>query len=346
MAEQRTEKPTPRKIKKFRDEGRFLISPSLPAVIQIGSAGAALYVLRDSVWHLFQAFLARSLSQISSPSSAFMTTLLQSQDLVALLARIALTGLVLGWASHLAMTGGGFTFASITSQLGGRVNPFARITNLVQGAPTKALSSLAMMILFLATFLLLLWMQREELAMLSLLPLDTGLAKALDLFRSLITQGLVLIVLIASLELARDFRKFQGQLKMTKQEVRQEAQDAEGRPEVKSQLRRFRRELLRRRMMSRVETATVIVTNPTHYAVGLKYELGQSGAPQVVAKGKNYLAKRIRERAFDHGVPIIENAPLARALYRSTEVGQEIPPALYRAVAELLAYIHRIAQRF
>jgi flagellar biosynthetic protein FlhB len=129
---------------------------------------------------------------------------------------------------------------------------------------------------------------------------------------------------------------------MSKQEVKEEAKESDVSPQVKGKIRRMRRDLARRRMMKDVATATAVIVNPTHYAVALRYQSGATGTPVVVAKGKNYLALRIRKIATDHGVPLVENPPLAQALYKSVEVGHEIPPALYRAVAEVLAYIYRL----
>ena len=111
---------------------------------------------------------------------------------------------------------------------------------------------------------------------------------------------------------------------------------------MKARIRRLQRDVLRRRMMKEVPTATAVIVNPTHFAVAIRYDLDTMAAPLVVAKGKNYLALRIREKAIENQVPIIENPPLAQALYKSVEVGQEIPPHLYRAVAEILAYIYRL----
>jgi flagellar biosynthetic protein FlhB len=111
---------------------------------------------------------------------------------------------------------------------------------------------------------------------------------------------------------------------------------------MKSRIRRIQRDMARRRMMKEVPTATAVIVNPTHYAVALKYDMAVSQAPKVVAKGRNYLALRIKEKALANGVPLIENPPLARALYGSVEVGQEIPSNFYRAVAEILAYIYRL----
>jgi flagellar biosynthetic protein FlhB len=131
-------------------------------------------------------------------------------------------------------------------------------------------------------------------------------------------------------------------MRMTKQEIRDEFKELEGNPEMKARIRRIRRDLLRRRMMQEVPKATAVIVNPTHFAVAIRYQMGSMAAPVVVAKGKNYLALRIRKKALEHQVPLVENPPLAQALYKSAEVGQEIPAHLYRAVAEILAYIFRL----
>ena len=129
---------------------------------------------------------------------------------------------------------------------------------------------------------------------------------------------------------------------MSRQEIRDELKEQEGNPQMKARVRRLQRDRARRQMMKEVPKATAVVVNPTHYAVALRYEMDGMTAPLVVAKGRNYLARRIREKAVEHQVPIVENPPLAQALYQSVEVGQEIPPHLYRAVAEILAYIFKL----
>jgi flagellar biosynthetic protein FlhB len=131
-------------------------------------------------------------------------------------------------------------------------------------------------------------------------------------------------------------------MKMTRQEVRDEHREAEGSGEVKGRMRRLQRELSRRRMLRDVERATVVITNPTHFAVALEYRRETMTAPRVVAKGADHLAQRIRERALAHGVPIVENKPLARSLYATADVGDVIPAPLFAAVAEVLAYLVRV----
>jgi flagellar biosynthetic protein FlhB len=131
-------------------------------------------------------------------------------------------------------------------------------------------------------------------------------------------------------------------MRMSKQEIRDEAKEADGNPQVKQKIRRLQKEALRRRMMSQVPTATAVIVNPTHFAVAIRYHVESMSTPVVVAKGKNYLALRIRQKAIENLVPIVENPPLAQALYASVEVGQEIPANFYRAIAEILAYIYKL----
>jgi flagellar biosynthetic protein FlhB len=131
-------------------------------------------------------------------------------------------------------------------------------------------------------------------------------------------------------------------LKMTKQEVKDEHKNAEGDPHIKGRMRQIRMSRARKRMMASVPKASVIITNPTHYAVALQYEMGTAGAPKVVAKGVDFLAKKIRELAAEHNVPIIENPPVARALYATVEIDEEIPPEHYKAVAEIIGYVMKL----
>jgi flagellar biosynthetic protein FlhB len=133
-------------------------------------------------------------------------------------------------------------------------------------------------------------------------------------------------------------------LKMSKQEIKDEAKEGEGSAEVKGKMRSIQRQMARRRMMKDVATATVVITNPTHFAVALRYDRATMSAPQVVAKGQDHLALKIREIARRHGVPIMENKPLAQALFKTAEVGETIPAPLFNAVAEVLAYLVRIKQ--
>ncbi|HEY2016054.1 MAG TPA: EscU/YscU/HrcU family type III secretion system export apparatus switch protein, partial [Bryobacteraceae bacterium] len=149
-------------------------------------------------------------------------------------------------------------------------------------------------------------------------------------------------VVFGAVDLFRQLRRHQSDLRMSKQEIKEEMKEMEGNPQMKGRIRRLQRDRARRQMMKDVPTATAVIVNPTHFAVAIRYQIESMAAPLVVAKGKNYLALRIRQKAIEHQVPIIENPPLAQALYKMVDVGQEIPPHLYRAVAEILAYIFKL----
>ncbi len=166
-----------------------------------------------------------------------------------------------------------------------------------------------------------------------------------DLTWGLLIRSAVAMFVIAGLDYMFQRMQLEKQLRMTKQEVKEDYKRTEGDPLVKSQIRGRQREMSKRRMMQEVPKADVVVTNPTHFAVALKYDADVSVAPIVVAKGKMLVAQRIKEIAIESNVPIVENVQLARALYASVEIGQEIPADLYQAVAEILAYVYRLSHK-
>jgi flagellar biosynthetic protein FlhB len=174
-------------------------------------------------------------------------------------------------------------------------------------------------------------------------PLDAALVgwshTETMLWRVAITLGLLAIG-----DYGLQWYRTMQSLKMSRQEIRDEAKEQDGSAEVKGRVRRVQREMSRRRMLGDVKKATVVITNPTHFAVALVYDRQTMVAPRVVAKGQDHMALRIREAARRHGVPIVENKPLARTLYTSAEVGDTIPASLFSAVAEVLAYLVRIRQ--
>jgi flagellar biosynthetic protein FlhB len=152
------------------------------------------------------------------------------------------------------------------------------------------------------------------------------------------------LAIIAAVDVPFQLWRYYAGLRMTKEEVRQEMKELEGDPYLKARIRSQQREMARKRMMAEVPKADVVVTNPTHFAVALKYDRGRMGAPQVVAKGMSLVAQKIRELAVANEVPVVEAPPLARALYRHTDIGEQVPAVLYTAVAEILAYVYQLNQ--
>ena len=194
-----------------------------------------------------------------------------------------------------------------------------------------------------ATYLLM-----PEIDRLPLLP-SFGMALTVEELRRLSFRiALVVIVMLTAIAIV-DFTyqrlSFLKSMRMSKQEVKEEYKQVEGNPFIKSKLRQIRTERARKRMMASVPTASVVVTNPTHYAVALHYEMAKEGAPRVVAKGADLIAAKIREIAAKHDVPIVENPPVARTLYATVEIDQEIPPEQYKAVAEIIGYVLRLKGR-
>ena len=174
---------------------------------------------------------------------------------------------------------------------------------------------------------------------------DSGLRRVTSSVGDLLWKAAYLFMVWGCIDLFRQQSRFQQDMRMSKQEIRDESKESDGNPQVKQKIRRLQRDALRRRMMSQVPTATAVIVNPTHFAVAIRYNADSMATPVVVAKGKNYLALRIRQIAVENMIPIVENPPLAQALYKSVEVGQEIPATFYRAIAEILAYIYKLRGR-
>ena len=189
---------------------------------------------------------------------------------------------------------------------------------------------------------LLIWKERDEIFGLLGEPLEAGLAHAGNLVSFSFLLLASTLVLVVAADVPFQLWQYFDKLKMTKEEIKQEMKEMMGDPHVKGRIRSLQMQAARKRMMSSVPQANVVVTNPTHYAVALAYQTGMA-APRVVAKGAGVIALKIREIAGEHSVPILEAPPLARALYKHAELDSEIPSALYNAVAEVLAYIYQLA---
>jgi flagellar biosynthetic protein FlhB len=189
---------------------------------------------------------------------------------------------------------------------------------------------------------LVLWNRRDELLGLSELPAAPAIGQAAFLCAEALLALAAGLVLIAMIDVPFQLWQYHRDLRMTRNEVREEQRESEGAPEIKSRIRSAQQALARRRMMHEVPTASVVITNPQHFAVALRYDERTMGAPMVVAKGADEIARRIRELAKEHKVPLVEAPPLARVLYRAVDLGAEVPAALYAAVAQVLSYVYQL----
>jgi flagellar biosynthetic protein FlhB len=341
----KTEQPTGKRLLKARSEGQFASSRELIAaanfLVFLGILGAWFPSWMDGMKQMLRQALEGAfrgdLTVTSFPSIA--ATLLNRAFLpLSILAGLTTLTTI---AVNLAVTKMGFSFKKLMPDFS-RLNPVPKVKNLATQGPAAVGQAAAMLIIFSSTIYLIAKQNAEIFLSLPFASLDIGLQTVALAIKDLLWKAAAVFLVFGLIDLFRQRRKYTKGLKMSKQEVREEAKESEVNPHVKGKIRRMRRDLARRRMMKEVATATAVIVNPTHFAVALRYSADSAGTPVVVAKGKNYLALRIRQRAIENGVPLVENPPLAQALYKSVDVGREIPPHLYKAVAEVLAYIYRL----
>jgi flagellar biosynthesis protein FlhB len=345
---QQTEKATPRHLQKARDKGNFPVAREFVAAVQFTA-----YVLLaanyfpgwlSKVKLAFQFGLRSAFSGTLSVGDLLGILIGLSNVILRPLAALGVTLLLLAIAMQLASTNLGFSFARLAPQFD-RLNPAQRLKQLPANNLTALMQSLLMVPVMIWITWTLVKTHFSDLMRLPFISASGAGAAAGALLVDALRKASYMLVALGVVMLVRDRLRYAKGLRMSKQEIREEAKDTDGNPQTKARVRRIQRDMRRRHMMRDLPTATAVIVNPTHYAVAIRYDQGLMAAPMVVAKGKNYLAARIRQRAIENQVPIIENPPLAQALYKAVEVGQEIPAQLYRAVAEVLAYIFRLVGR-
>ena len=342
---QKTEQPTDRRLQKAREEGNFPAAKEFVSSIQFTAFVMLAAAFSTEMFfqgrQLIRFLLARGFeTEVTSGEvvRTFREVLLPAAAwLLAAGAMLVLVSL----AAQLATTRMGLTLKKLTPDFK-RLSPIQKLKNLPRQNVPQFFQALVLLPLFLTAVYVVVNENLAGFLRLPLLSVESGLSLVGGSIESLLWRAAALFVVIGCIDLIRQRRRYKKDLRMAKQEVRDEYKEVEGNPQIKGRIRRLQRELLRRQMMSEVPNSTAVVVNPTHYAVAIRYDMDAMGAPRVVAKGKNYLALRIRQRALEHEIPIVENPPLAQALYKSVDVGQEIPVHLYRAVAEILAYIYRL----
>ena len=342
---QQTEKPTPRRIEKARREGRFIVSRELVGSVQFLAVVTLLAALGGEWLAQLRGSTRLGLEQAFRGNLAAGDVLvLGRQTLYRSFLPLALGGAVLlsvTLAAQLGSTRLGLTAKRLAPDFK-RLNPVTRLRDLPRQNFTAFRQAVLLMPLFALAVYVVIKNNLDTLLMLPLQGVALGARQASQSIQDLLWRAAAVFLALGIFDYWRQRRHYMRDLSMSKQEVREEVKETEGNPQVRGRIRRLRRDLLRRQMMREVPKATAVVVNPTHYAVAIRYQMESMTAPKVVAKGKNYLALRIRQLALQHQVPVVENPPLAQALYKAAEVGQEIPAHLYRAVAEVLAYIYRL----
>ena len=341
----RTEEATPRRRQQAQEKGQVPRSRELTTTVLLLGGTAGLMMLSgymiEGLSALFREGLALDRQMIFLKDAGLVQLGRLTGAAALVLAPLCALLFLLAAAMPVALGGWSFSAESLAPKLS-KLDPIKGLGRLFgpQGL-MELLKALAKFLLVGSVGALVLWWELDQLLALSGLPLEQALAQTAWLAGYTLLGVSAATALVAAVDVPFQLWQHNKQLRMTRQEVRDEFKETEGRPEVKARIRQLQAEMAQRRMMEAVPEADVVVTNPSHYAVALKYE-SQRGAPRVLAKGKDLVARAIRDRADAAGVPRIELPPLARALYAHTRVNEEIPPPLYLAVAQVLAYVYRL----
>ncbi|MDE2138222.1 MAG: flagellar biosynthesis protein FlhB [Gammaproteobacteria bacterium] len=345
-AGERTEQPTTKRREQAREQGQVPRSADLGAALVLLTAAAGLELLGGWSGRQLNALMRAGLSfprERALDESAALGTL-ASMTAHALYACAPLWGLTVlaALAAPLALGGRGFHPKALLPDFS-RLSPgagFARMFSL-NGAVElgKAFAKFGLLALVAA---LVLWRQTGAILALSAEPVPVAIVHAASITGVALLALAATLALIAAVDVPWQLWRYTQQLRMTREQVREEMKESEGSPEVKGRIRKIQGERARRRMMREVPKADVVVVNPTHFAVALRYDEQRMRAPIVVAKGQDLIAARIRAVAEEHRVPIFEAPPLARALHRHVEIGAEIPASLYVAVAQVLTYLAQL----
>lgn len=342
----RTEQATPKRLEDARRKGQIPRSRELNMAAVLAVGALALYADRGNLGARLRALMTDHLTidRASLDDPGYMTQALADASLAALAACAPLFAALAAAAVLGAIAIGGFVFtpSPMAFRLD-RLDPVAGLKRVfsLNGfvEVLKALVKAAVVIVFAVA---LLYGSMDQLLALSGQPIAAAMGSSLSL--SLLTLAVCAgaLFLIAGVDAPYQIWHHARQLRMTRKEVEDELKESEGRPEVRSRIRALQQETARRRMLEDVPKADVVITNPTHFAVALRYEDGRMRAPVLLAKGTDHVAARIRSAAAEHKVTLFESPLLARALYWTTDIGQEIPATLYLAVAQVLTYVYRL----
>ncbi|NDD92237.1 flagellar biosynthesis protein FlhB [bacterium] len=342
------------RLEEAKKKGQVAQSRELTSLVAFIAAAAVIYAMGPSMVSSLMEFMREVFrtdltSRVDLTGTHVLSGLLMKalKVLATVGLPIALTGFVVSALASFSQIGPIFTFEPISPDLK-KIDPlqgFQRLFSMKQAIEALRLTFKVGVVITISYLLV----KSQVLNSAGHLTMEPGHELSIygsTAWRILISLAGSLLV-FAGLDFFLQKREFNKGLRLTKQEAKQEAKERDGDPMIKARIRSVQREMARRRMMQAVKKADVIVTNPTHFAVALVYEKDKMSAPKVVAKGADFLAQRIKKVAADAGIPLVENVPLARALYKSVKVGHAVPRSLYQAVAEVLAYVYRLKnQRF
>jgi len=342
---ERTEAPTPKRREDARRQGNVSHSQEVVSIGVLLAAVVGLRVVGPAMWGNMESTLREGLSNPSHQDFTRESAMKFGQDsgfnMLMILGPLFAILVLSAVALNLAQTGFIVSGAKLKPKLS-NLNPGTGIKRIVS---TDGLMSMGKALTKMSVISIFVWMTMQsrmaELTSLGELGVGPATANLAGIAFDVALRSVVVLFGMALADYVWQRRKWMSKLRMSKQELKQEMRESDGDPQIKAAIRR-RRQSLMNRMMAAVPTADVVVTNPTHFAVALKYDPVTMGAPIVIAKGQDLLARRIREVARKAGIPVLEEPPLARALYAAVPVGQHIPANLFHAVAEVLAWVYAL----
>lgn len=346
---ERTEPASERRREQAREEGQVARSRELSTLTLLVAAGGGLWFmglgLADKLADMMRRGMQLGRTLAFEPDLMLLRLSDSCLDILLAFSPLLLLLLLASVSSELLLNGWMFTFKPLAPDWN-RLDPLQGLARILswQGV-VEMLKAIVKTVLIGGVAAWVIWHNSGAVLGLVTEPLNAGVVHLVRLLGSsfLIMAGSM--TLVAAVDIPFQLWDHGRKLRMTRAEVRQESRETEGDPQVKQRIRSQQREMARRRMMSEIPKADVVVTNPIHYAVALRYQGRSMRAPQVVAKGAHLLAERIGALAREHDVPVLEAPPLARALYRHAELGDEVPAALYTAVAEVLAYVYQLRRQ-
>ncbi len=343
----RTEKPTPKKLADARKKGQVAQSREIPSAMILLASLGFFYFAGGFMFQRLEGLIAGSYLQLNDPvlQNALSASALARwcfDEVLVILMPIMLTLMVVGILANVSQFGFLIKEDALMPDFK-KINPLSGLRRLVSLKSLVELGKSVFKIIFIGSIAYLILKQD-----LDVIPTLTQMEVAHIMvftgesaFKIAFFVCLGLIVLAAT-DFAYQRWQHQKELMMTKQEIKEERKLMDGDPQIKSRIRSMQIEMARRRMMEMVPEADVVITNPTHLAIAIQFDAETMAAPTVVAKGADHMAQRIRETAQTHDVPLVENKPLARSLYKTTEIGDPVPVELYQAIAEVLAYVYRL----
>lgn len=347
QSDEKTEAPTPRRRLEARNKGQVARSQDLPAAVLLFAGLWALYFLGTDLWNGLATIVRTALYAETASSTGDVLTLAVASAVETLwrVAPILLVLFAVGWAVQFSQVGPLLTAHPLMPTLA-KISPLQGIKRLcsVRSVMLAVINVAKLIVVGILAWLI---MADNAAAILYAFTLDyhemfrLGATLVFDMGIRITTA----LLLLAFLDFAWQRHRHERDLRMTKEEVKDEMRSMEGDPKLKARRRQVQLQLALQRLRKEVPKADVVVTNPTHYAVAIQYDAESMPAPKVVAKGADYAALRIRALAAEHGIPVVERKPLARALFESVDEGQYIPERFYRAIAEILAFVYELTGR-